>query len=97
MTNPPFRADQVGSLLRPKELADARKAFKAGTLEGPKLKEIEDRCIREAIARQEAIGLESITDGVVVAGERQSVVIANAAAERILGLPRERLRRTEHI
>lgn len=60
---PPFRADQVGSLLRPKELADARKAFKAGSLEAAKLKDIEDRCIREAIAKQESIGLKSITDG----------------------------------
>src|SRR6185369_1399294 len=55
---PPFRADQVGSLLRPKELAEARK-----TLKGEKLKEIEDRCIREAIAKQESIGLQAITDG----------------------------------
>jgi len=55
---PPFRADQVGSLLRPKELAEARK-----TLKGEKLKDIEDRCIREAIARQESAGLQSITDG----------------------------------
>jgi 5-methyltetrahydropteroyltriglutamate--homocysteine methyltransferase len=55
---PPFRADQVGSLLRPKELAEARK-----NLKGEKLKEIEDRCIKEAIAKQEAIGLQAITDG----------------------------------
>lgn len=60
---PPFRADQVGSLLRPKELADARKAFKSGSLEAQKLKDVEDRCIREAIAKQESIGLRSITDG----------------------------------
>ena len=55
---PPFRADQVGSLLRPKELAEARK-----NLKGEKLREIEDRCIREAIARQEAVGLQAVTDG----------------------------------
>jgi 5-methyltetrahydropteroyltriglutamate--homocysteine methyltransferase len=55
---PPFRADQVGSLLRPGELAVARR-----TLKGEALKEIEDRCIREAIARQEAIGLQAVTDG----------------------------------
>ena len=55
---PPFRADQVGSLLRPRELAEARR-----TLKGRELREVEDRCIREAIARQEAIGLQSITDG----------------------------------
>ena len=55
---PPFRADQVGSLLRPKELADARKI-----LTGEKLKEVEDRCIKAAIQKQEAVGLESVTDG----------------------------------
>ena len=55
---PPFRADQVGSLLRPRELVEARK-----NLKGEKLREIEDRCIREAISRQESIGLQSITDG----------------------------------
>jgi len=55
---PPFRADQVGSLLRPRELADARK-----TLKGKKLGAVEDRCIREAIARQESIGLQAVTDG----------------------------------
>ena len=60
---PPFRADQVGSLLRPKVLSDARKSFKAGNLNEQELKQIEDRCIREAVAKQEAIGLESITDG----------------------------------
>jgi 5-methyltetrahydropteroyltriglutamate--homocysteine methyltransferase len=60
---PPFRADQVGSLLRPKELAEARKKFKEGTLDAKTLKEIEDRSIREAVAKQEAVGLQSITDG----------------------------------
>jgi 5-methyltetrahydropteroyltriglutamate--homocysteine methyltransferase len=44
--------------LRPRELAEARK-----TLKGEKLREIEDRCIREAIAKQESIGLQAITDG----------------------------------
>ena len=60
---PPFRADQVGSLLRPKELADARARFKKDQLTAAELKAIEDRCIREAVARQEACGLLSITDG----------------------------------
>src|SRR5512147_1403295 len=60
---PPFRADQVGSLLRPKALAEARQRWKQGRLEGTALREIEDRAIEEAVARQEAVGLESITDG----------------------------------
>ena len=55
---PPFRADQVGSLLRPRELSEARKSLKGG-----KLKDIEDRCIKAAIHKQESIGLQSITDG----------------------------------
>jgi 5-methyltetrahydropteroyltriglutamate--homocysteine methyltransferase len=60
---PPFRADQVGSLLRPAWLAQARRQWKAGALEAAALKEIEDRAVREAVARQEAIGLQSVTDG----------------------------------
>jgi 5-methyltetrahydropteroyltriglutamate--homocysteine methyltransferase len=54
---PPFRADQVGSLLRPPELAQARREKRAD------VREIEDRAIRAAIAKQQAIGLDSITDG----------------------------------
>ena len=46
---PPFRADQVGSLLRPKALAEARKKFKLGKLAAATLKDIEDQCIRDAI------------------------------------------------
>jgi 5-methyltetrahydropteroyltriglutamate--homocysteine methyltransferase len=60
---PPFRADQVGSLLRPRELSEARRNFRQGKLDAGTLKGIEDRCIREAVAKQEAVGLESITDG----------------------------------
>jgi 5-methyltetrahydropteroyltriglutamate--homocysteine methyltransferase len=60
---PPFRADQVGSLLRPSWLAEARARWKAGALGAAALEEVEDRAIREAVAKQEAIGLQSITDG----------------------------------
>jgi methionine synthase II (cobalamin-independent) len=60
---PPFRADQVGSLLRPRQLAEARAKFKKHELTANELKILEDRCIREAVAKQEAIGLQSITDG----------------------------------
>lgn len=60
---PPFRADHVGSLLRPKYLKDARARHYAGEISVPQLREIEDRAIREAIARQESIGLQGITDG----------------------------------
>jgi 5-methyltetrahydropteroyltriglutamate--homocysteine methyltransferase len=60
---PPFRADHVGSLLRPKVLQEARAKWKAGTLPHDALREIEDRCIATAIARQEEIGLRAATDG----------------------------------
>jgi 5-methyltetrahydropteroyltriglutamate--homocysteine methyltransferase len=60
---PPFRADQVGSLLRPAWLAEARARWKAGAIGAAALKEAEDRAIREAVAKQEAIGLQAITDG----------------------------------
>ena len=60
---PPFRADQVGSLLRPPELVQARARFRKNEITANELKAIEDSCVREAVAKQEAIGLQSITDG----------------------------------
>ncbi|MBX6373611.1 MAG: 5-methyltetrahydropteroyltriglutamate--homocysteine S-methyltransferase [Acetobacteraceae bacterium] len=60
---PPFRADHVGSLLRPPELREARAAHAAGRLDAAALREVEDRCIRDAIARQKQIGLKAVTDG----------------------------------
>jgi len=60
---PPFRADHVGSLLRPPELKQARADFKAGTLSRAELKAAEDQAIRRAVALQEAAGLQSVTDG----------------------------------
>jgi 5-methyltetrahydropteroyltriglutamate--homocysteine methyltransferase len=64
MTNkPPFRADQVGSLLRPAELIDAHQKHLDGRLDGVELRAIEDRHIREAVAMQERIGMHAVTDG----------------------------------
>ena len=60
---PPFRADHVGSLLRPPELRDARAARASGSLDAASLRAVEDRCIRDAIARQRSIGLRAVTDG----------------------------------
>lgn len=60
---PPFRADHVGSLLRPAALREARKAHLEGRLGADALRPIEDRCIREAVEMQEAAGLQSVTDG----------------------------------
>src|SRR5262245_45841969 len=59
----PFRADQVGSLLRPQELKKARQDFKNGKITAANLKAVEDREIRRAVALQEAAGLQSVTDG----------------------------------
>jgi len=60
---PPFRADQVGSLLRPPELREARARAKRGEMSAEELRRVADRAIRQAIERQESAGLDSITDG----------------------------------
>ncbi|UCE31781.1 MAG: 5-methyltetrahydropteroyltriglutamate--homocysteine S-methyltransferase [Burkholderiales bacterium] len=60
---PPFRADQVGSLLRPASLVEARAGHRAGALDAAGLRAVEDAAIRDAVARQETIGLAGITDG----------------------------------
>jgi 5-methyltetrahydropteroyltriglutamate--homocysteine methyltransferase len=60
---PPFRADHVGSLLRPPELLQAREDHKAGRLSQPELRRIEDQAIRDIVRLQEDLGLEGVTDG----------------------------------
>jgi 5-methyltetrahydropteroyltriglutamate--homocysteine methyltransferase len=60
---PPFRADQVGSLLRPPELREARAKAKRGEISAEALRKVEGAAIRQAVDRQQAIGLEAITDG----------------------------------
>jgi 5-methyltetrahydropteroyltriglutamate--homocysteine methyltransferase len=60
---PPFRADHVGSLLRPPELHAARADFAAGRIDGDELRAIEDSAIRDAVRMQEEVGLRGITDG----------------------------------
>ncbi len=59
----PFRADQVGSLLRPASLAETRTRWRRGEVDAAALKAEEDAAIREAVARQEGLGLQGITDG----------------------------------
>lgn len=59
----PFRADHVGSLLRPPALSAARAAFKAGELDAQALAAQEDAAVLEAVRRQQDIGLQSVTDG----------------------------------
>ncbi len=60
---PPFRADHVGSLLRPPRLREARAARAAGRIDAAALRAIEDECVAAAIRQQEAIGLRAATDG----------------------------------
>jgi 5-methyltetrahydropteroyltriglutamate--homocysteine methyltransferase len=59
----PFRADHVGSFLRPAELLDARARFANGEIDRPALRAIEDRAIRGIVKLQEDAGLQGITDG----------------------------------
>jgi 5-methyltetrahydropteroyltriglutamate--homocysteine methyltransferase len=59
----PFRADHVGSLLRPQELKDARAKAASGEITRDQLRAIEDRCIRDVVKLQESVGLQSVTDG----------------------------------
>jgi 5-methyltetrahydropteroyltriglutamate--homocysteine methyltransferase len=62
-STPPFRAEHVGSLLRPPELKAAFREFHAGRMDDGAFAQVQDRCIRAAIAMQEEVGLEAITDG----------------------------------
>lgn len=63
MTTPPFKADHVGSFLRPDRLQKQRSAFSDGKIDGAELRALEDECIREVVRKQEAVGLRGITDG----------------------------------
>jgi 5-methyltetrahydropteroyltriglutamate--homocysteine methyltransferase len=60
---PPFRADHVGSFLRPAALLAARERFHNGTLDGAALRAVEDAAIADIVRMQEDIGLQGITDG----------------------------------
>src|SRR5215468_7432398 len=62
-TQPPFRADHVGSLLRPSALKEARRKRERGEITADELKAIEDREIAQVIRKQEETGLRSVTDG----------------------------------
>ena len=58
-TSPPFRADHVGSLLRPQRLLQAREDFAAGRISAADLRSVEDQEIPGAIRMQEQVGLQS--------------------------------------
>ena len=62
-TSPPFRADHVGSLLRPTRLRQARDDYTAHLITAADLRAVEDESIREAVALQQGVGLQSVTDG----------------------------------
>jgi 5-methyltetrahydropteroyltriglutamate--homocysteine methyltransferase len=62
-TQPPFRADHVGSFLRPTELIAARDRHRKGEISGPELRAIEDRAIADVVRMQEDAGLQGVTDG----------------------------------
>jgi methionine synthase II (cobalamin-independent) len=62
-TIPPFRADHVGSLLRPRHVLQAREDLAAGKIDATHLRSIEDEAIREVVKLQEDVGLRCATDG----------------------------------
>ena len=61
--DPPFRADHVGSLLRPKAVLDAREQFASGVMTADEKRAVEDEAIAHAVRQVEAVGMRSITDG----------------------------------
>ena len=63
LKHPPFRADHVGSLVRPGSVVAARADFDAGKIDAAKLRAVEDASIRATVAKQEEIGLKVVTDG----------------------------------
>jgi 5-methyltetrahydropteroyltriglutamate--homocysteine methyltransferase len=67
-SRPPFRADHVGSLLRPRYLLEAREQLKRGDIDAARFREIEDQAVVEVIRLQEEVGLLGVTDGEVRRG-----------------------------
>ena len=63
VSGPPFRADHVGSLLRPPELLRARQGHRADRLSSEELRRAEDTAISDAARMQQEIGLRGVTDG----------------------------------
>jgi hypothetical protein len=61
--NPPFRAEHLGSLLRPDELLQVRASLDQGKASEAELKKVEDKAIDQIVEEQKKIGLRAITDG----------------------------------
>ena len=60
--NPPFRAEQVGSLLRPRSVLEARTKFKKGEIDAEELRAVEDKAILDEIRAVESLGMKVVTE-----------------------------------
>jgi len=78
-----YRAETIGSMLRPAALRDARRAFRRGAIAAPAFKRIEDRAVDAALALQERAGLDVVTDG-----EQRRASFLGALLEATEGLSR---------
>ena len=85
-SKPPFRADHVGSLVRPVRLREARESYLGGELDRDELIAVEDACVAEAVAMQQRVGIGSITDG-----EFRRTSFREAYFEKVEGFSRDRL------
>jgi len=84
---PPFRADHVGSLLRPRELIEARHKMRDRTIDEEELGVLEDRAIRDVVKFQEDIGLQAVTDGEFRRGAFFSHFVKNVAGMTVKATP----------
>lgn len=89
---PPFRADHVGSLLRPKRLLEARKQCAAKRITQAELRRIEDDEIKRLVKRQEDIGLNCVTDGEVRRGSWHMDFLCNIGGVENAGTQRRPFR-----
>src|SRR5215475_1089630 len=85
--NPPFRAEHIGSFLRPPALLEARAAHEAGTLSAAALRAQEDAAIRDFVRLQETLGFEVVTDGEF----RRSTYTANFTTSGLTGVTAEQI------
>jgi 5-methyltetrahydropteroyltriglutamate--homocysteine methyltransferase len=86
-TRPPFRADHVGSLLRPRHLLEAREQLKRGEIDAARFREIEDAAVIEVIKLQEDVGLLGVTDGEIRRGSWHMDYIYQIGGIRELDAP----------
>jgi 5-methyltetrahydropteroyltriglutamate--homocysteine methyltransferase len=89
---PPFRADHVGSLLRPKQLLDARRQCETKRITADELRRMEDDEIRRLVKRQEDIGLKCVTDGEVRRGSWHMDFLCQIGGVEVAGSQRRPFR-----